>query len=365
MTYPSDTYGALQIPVQAPPAPGTEISDPAVTIVVQYLKACLIKYASAAWGTVAKTVVTPAGTVKHPVVATSNGHNPVEESFTDIQLPALYLWRTKGERPFWLTEDWRITTDTWTLLYIFREATQDGRRIRQSFINAIVKIVDAMIEQERDPAYVASWDTDPLARDTAAVPDAIKTSIASSISAQTYSGAALNGATGGNAFVSPQVPTVTATGTGGVGTVEFTGIGSDGQPRISRVVMTGVGTFVGDFELSQVTQIDVPDQADTGATFTFGLNGFTGLGTNVLVLGNLLDIEVASWTERIWTLPMNDVSGANRSYDALEISFTVQERWTRDGTTIVPLDPNDTLYAQFPTDGSDNSSVREEALYPT
>ena len=267
------TYGALQIPVQLP-ATGEEISDPAISLIANYCKALLNTYAQAAWSTVAPTVkglTTAPNGLASPVVRAAFGHNPEEESFTEDALPALYLWRAKGAPAYYLAEDYRVSDETWTLLWLFRPAQQDARRIRQSFVNAVYKIIDDGIERQRDPVYVAATDTDPTAATTPAAPTTIKTAITSSTSAQTYSGAALNGAIGGTVFAPPQLPTVTVTGASCSGTVEFTGLGGDGAERVSRVDLAGTGTFAGDWDLTQITSIYVPAQAGTAATLTFGL----------------------------------------------------------------------------------------------
>lgn len=356
----SDTYGVpIPIPV---PASGFEISDAAVTYLAQFVQAILNVYAVPAWQSVAPTITglatPPGGALLSQVVKTAFGHNPTEEVFNEAALPAVYVWRHKGERPYWLAEDYRVDDDTWTLQWIFRPAQQKARQLRQSFIFGLKQIIDERLENQRDPSYVAAADPDPTAATTAAVADAIKTSIASSTSAQSYSGAALNGPTGATAFAPAQLPTVTVTGVAGSGTVELTGIGADGLPRVSRVALSGTGTFTGDFQLGQLTQIDVPAQSGTAATLTFGLAGFAGLGTNVLLIANLMKIEVASWTERTVVIRMGDTSPP-REYDAIEIAFNVVERLVRDLSAYA----TSSAATQYPVTGGDNAFLRGSSLF--
>lgn len=357
----ADTYGAVQIPIQAPAA-GEEITDPAISLIAGYFKAVLNAYAQTAWNSVAPTItglVTVPGGLASPVVRKAFGHNPEEEDLNENDLPALYVWRgPKGARPIWLAEDYRVSPDTWTMIWLFRPAQQNARRLRQSFINGVMKIVDATLESQRDPNYVAPGDTDPLARSVAAVPTAIKLSVASSTSAQTYSGAALDGAIGGTVFAPALIPTVTVAGSARTGTVLFTGIGADAEVRVSRVDITGpAGTYTGDFALTQITSIYVPAQLDTYATMSFGLAASTGLGTDVLVLGKFLSIEVSGWEETVLALQMGDQSPV-RSYEGIKITFDVQERWERDTSA---LDAT-TAAPQF-TGSTNNTDVRETAFF--
>lgn len=354
----ADTFGELQIPVQVPAA-GEEISDPAVTLVVQFLAACLNTYGQTAWSAVAPTITglasVPQG-LASPVVRQSFGHNPAEYVFNEAHLPALYGWREGGDKPTWLAEDWRVDDDTWTILWLFRPAQQQALRLRQSFVNGIAKIVDAAIERQRDPSFVALGDTDPTAATTAADPDAIKLSVASSTSAQSYSGAALDGTIGGSAFAPAQLPTVTVTGVSGTGTVSFTGLGADGNARVSRVALSGTGTFTGDFALTQVTQIDVTAQANTAGTLAFGLGGFTGLGTHVFALGNFVTIEVAKWAETRIVVEKDDKDPA--TYEGVKITLHVVERWVRDVG-----DDTQGVATQFTTAPSNTTdNLRETAL---
>lgn len=354
-----DTYGNVQVPVALPPAAGVKLGDTALSLIVAYCGQILNTYGQTAWSSVAPSTQMATRLITSPVITSTHGHDPGEEEFVETELPALYLWRHEGgEPPYWLAEDIRIAKDTWTMLLVARPAKQPERKLRQSFCNAVVKLLDIAIETQRDPSYVASWDTDPTARTTPPAPAALKLAVASSTNPQTYSGAALNGAIGTTTFAPAQNPTVTVTGAACSGEVVFSGVGADGAPRTSRVELTGLGTFTADWTLQSVTSVAIPGQANTAATITLGLAGFVGLGTNVFVLGNFFSIGRTRWVQRIWTLKMNDMSPV-RSYDAIEFTFEVVERWNRDISTA----PDDEADAQFPRSGADNSDLLGEALY--
>lgn len=118
----------------------------------------------------------------------------------------------------------------------------------------------------------------------------LKTSVATAASAQSYSGAALNGS-----MVSSNVgacklgegsysglagyPAVTASNSVGSyvnnSTVVFTGsYGGQTVTRTATITNTaGNGTFITDGPLDTVTQIDVQAQANTAGAFTFGWSG--------------------------------------------------------------------------------------------
>ena len=351
----ADHYGALPIPAPAPPA-NTPVGDPGLDIYAQFFAAVLNARAQDAWSAVQPPVTglaTVADGLVNPVVRTVLEHNPEEISFDEKQLPAIYLDRTGGGEPYWLAEDYRNTHDVWRLLWIFPTAQQYSQKQRNSFTNAIVKVLDRAIEQMRDPAFVYDTDPDPTARTTAAAPSAIKLAIASDTSDQVYSGGALNGATGGAVFTPARLPSVRVAGTVGdviAGTVvEFTGLGADGEERVSRVEIDAIaGDYFGDWSLTQVTSIAQPAQSGTGATFTYGLAAFAGLGTFAQRLAMVQRINITSWKDRAVVIEMSP-GDPSRTYDALEIQFAVTERLIPD---LNLLDENADVRIQVPIAGT-------------
>lgn len=362
----ADTYGALAIPIPAPAA-GEAVADPALDIMGAFFAAVLNANAQTAWSAVQPPVrglATVADGLVNPVVRTILEHNPEEIVFDEKQLPAIYLDRMGGEAPFWYAEDYRNTHDGWRLLWIFPTAQQYTQKQRNSFTNGIVKVLDRAIEALRDPAFVWPADTDPTAASTAASPTTIKLSVASNVAAQSYSGAALDGAIGGDAFTPARLPTVTIGGTvadilaGSV--VTWTGLGSDATARTSRATLAAVaGVYYGDWALTQVDTIDVEAQTGGGATLTFGLGAFAGLGSIAMVLAGLQRIAIDAWKDRTIVIQMADGAPA-RTYNALEIMFKVTEKLTID---LDQFDDN-AARVQVTQEGTvSNAEVYEEAQF--
>ncbi len=330
----ADAYGAIALPLAAP-GDDEAATDPGLSLIGNYFAAVLNARAQTAWSVVDPPITglaTAAGPVVIPVVKTVYTHDPNEVVFNERDLPGLFLWRSGGAKPEWIAEDYRTTNDTVTCLWIFAPAQQQSRRIRRPFWNGVYKLLDRAIEAQRDPAFAVEDDPDPLAATVAAAPTAIKLSFDAPLADTDYTGASLDGATGHAAFATHQLPTVTVSGEDGAGTVLFTGLGADGEERTSRVDLGAAATYSGDWSLTQVTSVSIPAQ-QAGVTLTLGLGGAVGLGSNVVTLGAFQRIEVEKWAPRIVALVMGEDKSASRSYESLEISLRVEERWIRDEGT--------------------------------
>jgi len=377
---PGDQYGGLPIPLQVPTV-GSEVADPSVSIVAAYAAAVLNAHAQAAYGSVVPPVsglVTRPTPFANPVVRKFFTRDPGEEEFQESDLPAIYCWRQEGDRPYWMAEDYRVAEDHLILQYWFQPAPQASRTLVQSFVNGVVKVLDRAIEQMRDPVFVAPGDPDPTAATTPPNPSAFVTPTSTSTAAVVITGAGLDGAVGGAVFAPPQLPTVTITGVAGQGIVEFVGLGTDGKLRISRVAMSGSGTFAGDFQLQQVQQIIVPPQL-AGGTVSFGLYGFAGLGTQILILGDvrvanvearqipisaLMRLEIAKWRQFRRKLDMAGGSPQRGYPHTVELTLNTQERWFRYFPGPSPVVDVQIPAATPPAPGTaDNADLRDEALF--
>jgi len=113
-----------------------------------------------------------------------------------------------------------------------------------------------------------------------AVANAIKTSIATVVGAQNYTGAALNGAIGQGQFGVPQNVSVTTTtfastySIGAANPIVFTGTNEQGQVITESLLLTATGgneTIFGTKAFATVTGISVPAQLTTSGAFTFGV----------------------------------------------------------------------------------------------
>lgn len=148
------------------------------------------------------------------------------------------------------------------------------------------------------PPAVTLWASKqvPLAHETftnvpAADADAIKTSIASSTSAVTYSGSALNGVIGAGAISPARNLTVTtagATPADAPATATITGTAADGstQTEVINVGQTAT-TVVGAKAFASVVSIALSAGDGTGATLTFGTGNVLGLSSKLRDVGGV------------------------------------------------------------------------------
>ncbi len=147
-------YGSLDLPLPEPPTAEAALTDPALDTLLAFAKAVIDDGAADAWEAVA-------GDEKVPVKSTF-AHNPEEIDFNTKSLPALYLFRAgAAEPPMWVADDYRIAKDELHLLWVFPWAHQGVQRRRTTFVNGLLKVLDAALANERHPAWVAAGDTDP------------------------------------------------------------------------------------------------------------------------------------------------------------------------------------------------------------
>lgn len=112
-----------------------------------------------------------------------------------------------------------------------------------------------------------------------AAPTAIKTSIATAVAPQTYTGVALNGATGAGVLPFPQTISATSASHSGsyiVGSpITVTGLDALGAVQTDTITLTlvnGNETISTVKAFASVTSIVVPAMNDTAGAFTFGVN---------------------------------------------------------------------------------------------
>lgn len=331
------SYGATTIPVTAPTDPLTEATgDPALDVWAAFFKAYINANGAAAW---AKVYPHDLNAVQIPPVLGTFTHQPTDETilpFNERYLPCLFLYRASGAANSWEATDLRVAVDTITLLWVFPTGTQPAQRIRVPMVNALTKLIDAAIEAMRDPSYVYPGDTDPTAASIAADPDAIKTAVATSTSPVSYSGAALNGATGGNAFLQPRAFTVSLSGDPGAfvagSIVTITGVNVLGFPFTDTIEISTVTfpvTLSTTYSFLQITQVDVDAQASGAGSMQFGLSAYQGRGSLVLNFAPTGLKRAGNWTAKPITIQTTDGNGVAipRYYDALEVPLETYERW--------------------------------------
>ena len=347
-------WGATALPLAAPS--GTDaVTDKAASVLLAYLKAFLNAYAPTAWQSVFKSQDARIPTTP---VNGSFVNDPATSEFNENQLPALFIWRTGGDDEY-IGDDWRIFTDNWKLLWIFPTAVQGTQQARDPIITGLARLVSVALKRGRDVAYQKAGDTDTTALTAAALPTSLKTSIASSTSLQTYSGAALNGSIGTGSITPARAPTAT-TGTSLAaftpGTqVRFTGLNTIGMSLVSTATIgAALGTFAGDYDLASVSSISVDGQASTAGTLTFGTAARTGLGTVVMREAGLMSCLMTAWRKKLVPIEVGEPRTI-RNYDAIEFDLRTEEKFEED------IDDRNNALNQVDTlDGVDISERRED-----
>jgi hypothetical protein len=352
-------WGATALPLAAPT--GTDaVTDKAASTLLAYFKAFLNAYAPTAWHSVFKSQVpsVPITPVKGAFV-----NEPSTSEFNERDLPGLFIWRVGGDDD-WIADDWRIFTDNWKLLWVFPTAVQGKQQARDPAIAGLSRLVSMALKRGRDPAYQRSDDTDTTALDVAALPTSLKTSIATTTSAQSYSGAGLDGSIGTATMDPARAPTVTTSGDLSAfvvgSTVRFTGLNTIGMDVVSTVTLgAALGTFAGDYDLASVTAIDADAQASTDGTWTFGTAARSGLGSVVMRHAGMVSCLMTGWRKK--SIPV-DVGGVTvgdppvvRHYDALEIDLRTEEKLEEDID-----DQGNALNQVYDLDGVDISERRED-----
>lgn len=144
------------------------------------------------------------------------------------------------------------------------------------------EIADLRDDIKRDFLANAAIAVEEFVDAAAADPNGIKTSIASAATAQSYSGAALNGVVGAGVMSPPRNITITTTLHADIDAVDVlvTGLDVNGDEVTDTITLTdgGGATDVGTVAFAQVTQVDIPAQSGTGGALEIGFGDVIGLG---------------------------------------------------------------------------------------
>jgi len=154
----SDTYGALQIPVQLPPVSGPGAGLPVDRVLDTfgaYLKAILNARVGAMWTAVAPGL----GAVVHRVFTA----NPEDVLINESYLPALFVWRSQPGRQSRLADDWWITEAVLTVMWLLEPGDVVKREKRMRMQPVIASNIHSALAMGRDPAWVDFGDTEPTA----------------------------------------------------------------------------------------------------------------------------------------------------------------------------------------------------------
>lgn len=157
------------------------------------------------------------------------------------------------------------------------------------------EVADLRDDVKRELAPMAALSEEEFTNPPAADVDAIKTAFASAVTAQSYSGAALNGVVGGADLLYPRNITVT-TGAGGTpadvpATMTVTGLDVNGDVLTETInISQTAGTAVGAKCFKRVTQLDFPVGQGTGGTMEVGFGAIIGLGKKIRVLAGAVSL---------------------------------------------------------------------------
>lgn len=159
----SDDFGLIRLPFTGSfGSPSTTaIGDPALDKLAGFLKAAINADTRLAWAAVHPGIVPPEVT---PVpVVFAHTHNPDDGEFTDNKLPALFLWRDSWTTARAVTSDWQQQVSRVAVLWVPPRADFEKARYREPFRNALAKAIHRNVERQRNPAWIASGDTDTTA----------------------------------------------------------------------------------------------------------------------------------------------------------------------------------------------------------
>jgi hypothetical protein len=327
----ADTWGGVALPVAIPT--GTDLlGDHALRIVGDYLSAFLNAYGTTAWSAFMRG---------KPACGAVYFHDPHRFGVVDTYLPAIFLYRQQdagtGQAIDYEAIDYLYAGSRWVCSYLYPPMAQELQDKRGNFDNAVVKMVSRAVEAFLDPCYATPGDADPLAASLPAAPTAIKLQVATSAGQQVYTGAALDGATGGNAITPRRPVTVTLGGdpaafTNG-STIIVEGLDVVGQPLTNTLTIDTSAipcTLTCGNDFSKVTSITVAAQASGAGTIEFGLGARAGRGSEYLKQAGLEELEVRGWRSTMVDLVMSP--DPKRSYYAVEMTLHAKELYQADPT---------------------------------
>lgn len=147
----SDTFGLLELPAPAV-GDGEAVTDPALDMLLAFMKAVLNSDLGTAWADVSPADTTP--------VAYVFNHNPDIESINVDETPALYAWRSdSNDVAKHYSQDYVADEGGFTCLWVPPPMPQESKRAREAIRNGIKKALKAAFAQGRHPAWVIAGDT--------------------------------------------------------------------------------------------------------------------------------------------------------------------------------------------------------------
>lgn len=304
----ADTYGALTLP---PDVSALPIGDPALSKLGSYLQSVLNSQLGAAWAELRPR----AGDASLPVRAVLT-HDPRRRSFNDKLLPALFVFRVKGEFARSAEQfDWDASNIC--VMWIYPPDTQEKDVPRAPFANAIAKTVRRALEAERYRSWVDSGDDDPLSASYDADADSILTAQTSSLSTASYAGASLDGAIGTSTMVPRRIVTVTTAPTllpsyNTTDPIVFECVDMFGGATSIEVTLTeplGGETLAVDQDVRRVVSVAFPTMLTVDGELSVGTSAVAGRGSNVRQRCGFVRCNLRSWAPMSFEIGVETARG--------------------------------------------------------
>lgn len=367
----ADTFGALELPVDGAIDP---VGDPGLSKLGSFLQAVINDKLGTAWAALRPRT----GDLALPV-RTIRWHNPRKRAFSDKDLPALFIYRTKDafQRD---AEDYDQDHATLIVEWIYPPDTQAKGKTRSSVGNAVGKIVRRALEVAVSPAWYDAGDTTETARSFDADPDSIALARPTSLAPETLSGAQLDGAIGG-ATMAPRREVRITTSAVLVPTyntslpIVITGVNWNGRTRTWRIQLTNPlgGESIGtNEEIASVTSRAAPAMLAAGGSIELGTSAVVGLGSDLLERGGFSRCKLLTATPG--QCPIDVIDGKGKKvdqllYDTVEMALDVIERFDGDPSAdpnVGEIDDEDPTGPGLDLDllESDGDGVFESAAFP-
>jgi hypothetical protein len=147
----ADLFGLLEFPAPAV-AEGEACTDPALDLLLAFMKAALNADLGTAWESVCPADPLP--------VTYTFAHNPDLESFNGNETPALYVWRNDDNAAAAkFSQDYTADEAGFCGLWVPPPAPQESRRAREGIRNGIKKSLKQAFAIGRHTAWVVEDDT--------------------------------------------------------------------------------------------------------------------------------------------------------------------------------------------------------------
>lgn len=153
----TDSYGGLQIPAQTPEQIAENTGKPVDAVIDAfggYLQAYLNAKLGDMWAAVAPGLT--------PVVRRVYTAKPQDVILNESTLPALFIWRTRLSFSQ-MADDIRIDESVVSVLWLLDPGDPIKRENRLRMLPAVANMIDAAVDEGRDPSWIDPADPDPEA----------------------------------------------------------------------------------------------------------------------------------------------------------------------------------------------------------